>query len=302
MDTVEVMHLVAAAQQGAADEVRRTAEERLVEIGGSVEAGPAGLHFVRAVAFFAVNDYRAALAASNLMLAAADREGDAGWRSIALSFRAGQHIVLGESELAEYNIDAVLRDLVAAEAALAAGVSDPSLGSNAHIGIGINYDLLRLYELAEPHFAAAYELSCRVGDPDSAVPAICQANLAAVHLEWALELYRIGEVDEAEKHSLIAESHAVQVGQHAAALTPYWRDVGGLYTGCARADGEDPEGAAAQISRYADRIRGWTSGCSACRSWPSRWTAAGTGPKRSPWSKRPCRTCPSTAPGWSPRR
>jgi len=255
MDTVEVMHLVAAAQQGAADEVRRTAEERLVEIGGSVEAGPAGLHFVRAVAFFAVNDYRAALAASNLMLAAADREGDAGWRSIALSFRAGQHIVLGESELAEYNIDAVLRDLVAAEAALAAGVSDPSLGSNAHIGIGNNYDLLRLYELAEPHFAAAYELSCRVGDPDSAVPAICQANLAAVHLEWALELYRIGEVDEAEKHSLIAESHAVQVGQHAAALTPYWRDVGGLYTGCARADGEDPEGAAAQISRYADRIR-----------------------------------------------
>ena len=113
MDTVEVMHLVAAAQQGAADEVRRTAEARMAEIGGSVEAGPAGLHFVRAVAFYAVNDYPSALAASNLMLAAAERERDAGWRSIALSFRAGQHIALGEKELAEYNIDAVLRDLVA---------------------------------------------------------------------------------------------------------------------------------------------------------------------------------------------
>jgi diguanylate cyclase (GGDEF)-like protein len=255
MDTVDVMRLVAAAQQGAADEVRHTAEVRMIELGGSIATGPAGLHFVRAVSFFAVNDYRSALAASNLMLAAAERERDAGWRSIALSFRAGQHIFLGEKELAEYNIDTVLHDLVAAEAALADGVADPSLGSNAHIGIGNNYDLLRLYELAEPHFAAAYELSCRVGDPDSAVPAICQANLAEVHLEWALELYRIGEVNEAEKHSLIAESHAVQLGQHATSSSTYWRDLAGLYTGCARADGDDPEGAAAQIRRYADRVR-----------------------------------------------
>jgi diguanylate cyclase (GGDEF)-like protein len=196
MDTVEVMHLVAAAQQGAADEVRRATEARMAEIGGSVEAGPAGLHFVRAVAFYAVNDYRAALAASNLMLAAADRERDAGWRSIALSFRAGQHIVLGEKELAEYNVDTVLRDLVASEAAL-----------------------------------------------------------AEVHLQWALELYRIGEIDDAEKHSVTAESHALQVGRHATASTTYWRDVAGLYAGCARADGDDPAGAAAQIRRYADRIR-----------------------------------------------
>jgi len=255
MDTVEVMHLVAAAQQGAADEVRRTTEARMAEIGGSVEAGPAGLHFVRAVAFFAVNDYRAALAAGNLMLAAAERERDAGWRSIALSFRACQHIVLGEKELAEYNIDAVLRDLVAAEAALATGVADPSLGSNAHIGIGNTYTQLRLYELAEPHYAAAYELSCRMDDPDGAVPAICQSNLAEVHLEWALELYRIGEVDEAEKHSVIAETHALQVGRHATDSTTYWCDVAGMYAGCARADGDDPAGAAVQIRRYAERIR-----------------------------------------------
>src|SRR5438045_9528352 len=127
MDTVEVMRLVAAAQEGMADEVRRSAEARMAEIGGSLEAGPAGLHFVRAVAFYAVNDFPSALAAGNLMLAAAEREGDAGWRSIALSFRAGQHFVLGEADLAEYDVDAVLRDLVAAEAAPAAGGPAPAL-------------------------------------------------------------------------------------------------------------------------------------------------------------------------------
>ena len=58
MDTAEVMRLVAAAQQGAADDVRRVAEARMVECGGHIEAGPAGLHFVRAVAFYAEGNYR----------------------------------------------------------------------------------------------------------------------------------------------------------------------------------------------------------------------------------------------------
>src|SRR5437763_16966953 len=124
MDAAEVMRLVAAAQQGAADDVRRAAEASMVELGGSIEAGPAGLHFVRAVAFFAINDYHAALAASTMMLAAAEREADAGWRSNALSFRACQRMMLGNSDLAEYDIEAVLRDLAAAEVALAGGVTD----------------------------------------------------------------------------------------------------------------------------------------------------------------------------------
>jgi len=255
MDAAEVMRLVAAAQQGAADEVRRAAETRMVELGGSIEAGPAGLHFVRAVAYFAVNDYRAALAASALMLAAAEREGDDGWRSNALSFGAGQRILLGNIDLAAYDIGAVLRDLAAAEAALALGVADLLVGSNAHIGIGNGYNLLRLYELAEPHYAAAYELSCQQRDPHSAVPSICQTNLAELHLTWALELYRVDEVTEAEKHSLIAESHALRAGRDAIASTTYWRDVAALFAGCARADGHDPAGAAAQIRTYAERIR-----------------------------------------------
>jgi diguanylate cyclase (GGDEF)-like protein len=165
-------------------------------------------------------------------------------------------LVLGNSDLAEYDIDAVLRDLAAAEAALATGVADRSVSSNAHIGIGNGYNLLRLYELAEPHYLAAYELSCQDGDPDSAVPATCQTNLAELHLQWALELYRVGEVAEAEKHSLIAESHAAQAGRDAPGSDTYWQDVAALFAGCARADRDDPAGAAEQIGVYGERIRG----------------------------------------------
>jgi len=254
VDIAEVMRMVAAAQEGPADEVRRAAEARMVELGGSVEAGPAGLHWVRAIAFRVVRDYRAGLAASTLMLAAAERESDSGWRSIALAQRARQRIMLGDSDLAEYDIDAILRDLAGAEAVVAAGVEDPLVGSNAHIGIGIGYGMLRLYELAEPHYTVAYDIA-RQADPASTVPTVCQANLAEMHLDWALELYRVGEVTEAEKHSVIAESHALLAARDAPAGNAHWRDVAGLLAGCARADGDDPAGAAAQIGIYAERVR-----------------------------------------------
>src|SRR5689334_146587 len=143
MDTVEVTRLAAAAQRGNADEVRRAVEARMVELCGSIEDAPAGMHYVRAVAFYAISNYRAALAAGDLMLAAAEREGDAGWRSNALSFRAGNRMVLGDGDLAEYDIDAVLRDLAAAEATLAGGIADLLLASSAHVGIGIVYHRLR---------------------------------------------------------------------------------------------------------------------------------------------------------------
>ncbi len=303
MDTVEVNRLAAAAQQGAAAEVRRLAEARMVELCGSIEQGPAGLHYVRAVAFYALNDYRAALAAGDLMLAAAERDGDAGWRSTALAFRAGNRMVLGDSDLGEYDIDAALRDLVAAEAALAVGVPDLCLASNAHIGIGIGYCRLRLYELAEPHYAAGYELSRRYRDPE--LPATCQVNLAELHLQWALELYRVGEVADAEKHSLVAESHALLAGRESTSSNTYWRDLAALFGGCARAGGDDPAGAAVQIRTYAERIRAchsMTRGCSACRSWPSRSRAADATRKRSRWPNRPWPSCRQRATGSPPRR
>ena len=249
------MCLVAAAQQGAADETRRAAEARMVELAGSIEAGPAGLHFVRAVAFYAAEDHRAALAASSLMLAAAEREGDAGWRANALAFRAARRLVLGDGDLAEYDIDAVLRDLAAAEAVLDGGVANLLVGLSAHSGIAIGYDQLRLYELAGPHYSAAYELHCKISDPDSLGAAICQTNLALSHLEWALELYRVGEIAEAEKHSLIAESHALQAVRDVPAADSHRRDAAELLVGCARAGGADPAGVVEQIRTYADRIK-----------------------------------------------
>jgi diguanylate cyclase (GGDEF)-like protein len=258
MDTAEVMALVDAAQQGAAEEVRRAAEGRMLEMGGSIADGPAGLHFVRVIAFRVVGDWRAALAASDLMLTSAERAGAAGWRAIALSLRARLRIVLGDNDLAEYDIDAVLRDLTAAEAALAGGVADLLVGSTAHNAIAIGYDLLRLYELAAPQYAAAYELYLQLEEPDNPGPAICQTNLAQSHLMWALELYRVGEVAEAEKHSLVAESHALQAARDTpASSTGYRRELADLLVGCARADGADPAGAAAQIQTYGDRI--WKS-------------------------------------------
>ena len=254
MDAAEVMRLVAFALEGGADEARRTAEARMIEWYGDVEAGPAGLHFVRAVAFRAVDAYREGLAATTLMLAAANREDHPGWRSIAMSLRADMRILLSDNDLAEYDIDAVLRDLTGAEVAVAAGVEDPMVGSNAHIGIGNGYYMLRLYELADPHYQAAYELALRA-DPTSAVAATCQTNLAEMHLNWALELYRVGQDAEAEKHCTIAESHALLAARDAPEGSVYRRSLGYLYAGCARADGDDPAGAAAQIRTYAEWVR-----------------------------------------------
>ena len=47
----EAARLIESAQTGQADEVRRTVEARLVELSGTIEAGPSALHFARVVAF-----------------------------------------------------------------------------------------------------------------------------------------------------------------------------------------------------------------------------------------------------------
>ena len=146
-------------------------------------------------------------------------------------------------------------DLVAAEGALDAGVEDVVVRTNAHVGIGIGYVTMRLYELAEPHHLAAYELSCQNGSLTNGNAAMWQCNLAELHLQWALELYRVGKVADAEKHCLTAEPYALQAMRDAdGSDAEHWRDVAGLFLGCAWADGSDPAGAAEQIGRYADRM------------------------------------------------
>ena len=247
--------MIESAQTGQADQVRRVVEARLVEIGGSIEAGPAALHFARVVAFRAISDYRAALAATDVMLAAAERECDNGWRSTALSMRAEQRMAVGDADLADHDTEAALRDLVAAETALDAGVENDVVRTNAHVGIGIGYTAMRLYELVEPHYLAAYELSCQTGSLANGNQSMWQSNLAELHLQWALELYRVGNTAEAEKHCLAAHPYAIQAARDAEGSdAEHWRDVAGLLLGCACADGPDPAGAAEQIRRYADRM------------------------------------------------
>jgi hypothetical protein len=73
-----------------------------------------------------------------------------------------------------------------------------------------------------------------------------------LHLEWALELYRVREVAKAEQHSLAAGAHAALAIEKAGGRdAEQWRQDAHLLAACAAADGPDPAGAAQAIERYA---------------------------------------------------
>nr|WP_230416698.1 GGDEF domain-containing protein [Micromonospora tarapacensis] len=250
------MHLLEEAQAGGAAQVLAAAESALREPTGEIRDGPAAMHFARVVALTRLGDLRAAIVAADLMLAAAEREGGAGWRSCALSLRATRRLRLGDQDIADYDVAAVLRDLVSAESALLPAEPDPVIAGNAHTGIAIGYAQLRLYELAAPQFQAAYEATCRASYPDNGNRAMWLCNLAELNLMWTLELYQVGQVAEAEKHTTAAEEYAVRAATEASGpKAQVWRLSALLYAACARADRQDPAGAAADIPRYIARLR-----------------------------------------------
>ena len=249
-DTAAVARLLERAQCGEHAEVLRIAEEALREPTGDLAGGPAGMHFVRFVALVVQGRSGEALGAIDLMLKSAEREGNHGWRSCALSGRAYQRLMIGE-QLAEHEVHAALQDLVDAEIALARGVEDSVTAENAHTGVALGYHQLRLYELALPQYEAAYAVSPQDGR-QTGNRAMWQSNIATLHLEWALELYRVGQVAEAEQHSLAAGAHAaLAVEQARGPDAERWRQDGLLLAGCAAADGPDPAGAALSIAQYA---------------------------------------------------
>ncbi|WP_204034946.1 GGDEF domain-containing protein [Micromonospora qiuiae] len=256
--TLRALNLVEEAQAGAAARVLAVAEAALREPTGEISDGPAAMHFARVVALTRLDDLPAAIAAAGLMLTAADREGSAGWRSCALSLRATRRLRLGDQDIAEYDIEAVLRDLVSAEIALLADEPDPVIRGNAHTGIAIGYAQLRLYELAVPQFQAAYEATCRASYPDNGNRAMWLCNLAELNLIWALELYQIGQVAEAEKLTTVAEEYAVRAAAEASGpRAQVWRLSALLYAACSRADRQDPAEAAADIPRYVALLKGY---------------------------------------------
>ncbi|MFY1575352.1 diguanylate cyclase [Verrucosispora sp. WMMD703] len=248
--TLRALRLLEEAQAGGAAQVLAEAVAALREPTGELRDGPAAMHFVRVVALTRLGDLRAAIAAADLMLVAAERENSAGWRSCALSLRADRRLRLGDQDIAEYDIEAVLRDLVRAETALLAGEPDPVIEGNARTGLAIGYAKLRLYELAAPQFQAAYETTCRPGYPDNGNRAMWLCNLAELNLMWALELYQVGQVAEAEKHTTVAEEHAARAMTEASGpKAEVWRLSASLFAACARADRQDPAGAAEDIPR-----------------------------------------------------
>lgn len=249
-DTEIVARLLERAQCGEHDDVLRLAEEALREPTGHLADGAAGMHFVRVVALGVLGHSDEAMSAIDLMLASAEREGSQGWRSCALSGRAYQRLMIGD-QLAEHAVEAVLQDLVDAEAALARGVEDRVIAEHAHTGVALGYHQLRLYELALPQYEAAYAVSAQDGR-QSGHQAMWQCNIATLHLEWALELYRVREMDEAEQHSLAAGAHAALAAEQACGPdTERWRQDAHLLAACAAADGPDPAGVARSIERYA---------------------------------------------------
>lgn len=256
----EVKHLVQRAQLGHASEVLATAETRLRELGdGTVEGGPAAMHFPRVVALID-DDAAAGLTATEDMLAAAERDDAQGWRACALALRAEAKLLLGDDDPTRYDVEAVLVDLAAAEAALELSGAEGYVASTAHVAIANSYLPLRLYELALPHQEAAYEISLAHSSPEDAAPSMWLINLANLHLRWCLELYRVGHEAEAEQHSARAHTHAAAAAERlaGAVLLPAvtaWMEPCLLFEAAARSDGPEPRDAVADIQRLLPAVR-----------------------------------------------
>jgi diguanylate cyclase (GGDEF)-like protein len=241
------------AQSGAPREALATVDAMLARY----DEPQAALYYGRAVALHVLSDHLGSLQDCDRALVAADRAGDAGWRSAALSFRAVQRLYAGEEGTATYDVDAILHDLALAEVALDEGIDDPYVRSTAHTGLGFTYHMLRLYELARPHYLRAYDATMLDPDRVPETMAMYGTNLAELELQWGFELYRVGETDEANLHNLEAERHALRAIEEAAGgQRDRWHDGAQLMLGCARASGSDPAGGVAQIEQYLKRVRG----------------------------------------------
>ncbi len=244
--TQEVARLLEQAQTGQADAAVARADALLRD------DDRACLHFVRATAFNVLSDIAAFEDAVQLMLDAADREQSPGWRACALSARAGVRSRFGEAHSADYDLDGVLRDLVMAEISVVEE-TEPVAAVNARVAIAIAFFELRLYELAGPHYQAAYELSSTGGANGNR--AMWLNNLAELHLHWALELYQVGQGAAAECHTAQAEAYGIRAAAEADGPdAAVWRDYAMLTAACAKADRLEPAAAAAEIEETLGRL------------------------------------------------
>ena len=80
-----------------------------------------------------------------------------------------------------------------AEAEVLLGAVDGAAGGPAHAALARIFSALRLYELALPHADRAVS-----AQPSTQVESVMQ--IAALHLAWAEDLERVGEIDECRAH------------------------------------------------------------------------------------------------------
>ncbi|MFF5078572.1 diguanylate cyclase domain-containing protein [Actinoplanes sp. NPDC000266] len=249
--TREAMRLLEEAQAGGTHEALERAGTLLLQAGDR-----ACLHFVRAVAYDVLGDPASSEQALEDMLVAAEREDSPGWQACALGTRASQRARLGETHAVEYDLDSVMRDLVQAET-YAVIETEPVAAVHARVAIAFALMELRLYELVGPHYEAAYEI-CLHDDSQSGKRSMWLINLAELHLHWALELYQVGQVQQAENHTAQAEVYAVRAADEVSGpAADVWRSYALLAAACAKADRQDPATAAIEISHHQAKLQAY---------------------------------------------
>lgn len=254
-DSLRVAELLARAQGGDAAAVLAEVEAELRSQTGDLADGAPGLHFARTVALLRLHPERGHGAASDLFVAAAVRD-QSGWLPSAYADRASAPYRRGGADWAAIDSEAALRDLAAGEAALDVGTLDDVQRCNAHAGLGIAYEMLRLYELAAPHYEAAHETSLKV-PAGRANPVFWSLNLAGLHMTWALELYRVSAGPEADIHVAAGARFAAQALDEAPTGTSVFRHMAHLFAACARANGSDTDGVAKDLRRLIDTAKQW---------------------------------------------
>jgi len=206
----DVMRLLGLAQTGHREQALAMADERL-----RLAESP-GMLYARAVALHSIGDHDQAAATAERMLTitASPKEGvAAGWRSVALAFRAWQHLLLGTKGS---DLESILHDLAQAESMLSSDDIDAFALATGHTCLGNGYHELRLYELARPNFEAAF--TAATAGPGEVVverAVASQLNLATMHLNWSMELHRIRDSEGAQEKGVIAARHAALAEEYA---------------------------------------------------------------------------------------
>jgi len=255
-----VLSLLRQAQTGDREQALALAEEQLRG------AESPGNLYARAIALQSTGDHAGAARTAERILAVTASGGGgpsakeaelAGWRSIALSYRAWKHIVLSEIEKQAVDLESILLALAQSEALLSEELSDMFVLSTAHTCLGNAFNDLRLYELAKPHYEAALAAATAHSDVilDRAVSS--QINLATTHLNWAMELHRIGDSDGAREKSVVAAEHARAALDYAASDEdqPYAAHAGLLFA-CADSAGGDDRVVVARIRHGLKAMEG----------------------------------------------